>query len=84
MEKVKKGQQIRELPMRGRVLTFGSSWWVLLWVLVFHLSPGLGSWVLCLVMIKDKTTVNERLRARKASGKNTCVVLFLLRSTAFP
>ncbi len=65
MEKVKKGQQIRELPMRRRVLTFGCAWMVLLWdgllavLVVFHLCPRLGVCVICLAMKKDKTTVNE-------------------------
>lgn len=53
---MKKGQQIRELPMRKRVLTFGWVSWVLLWfcllaaMVVVHLSSELGSCVICMVM----------------------------------
>lgn len=86
---MKKGQQIRELPMRRCVLTFAGAVEGLFSVvlvcvlLVFRLTLGARPFVNSLVMAKDKTTVNERLQAGNENGKITYDAFLCLCSTSF-
>lgn len=88
MEKVKKGQQIRELPMCRRLLTLALAvvGWLLGLVvcvaLLVHLNAGLESLVHRLVITKDKMTVNETSKARNADGKITSCCFLCRCSTS--